>query len=167
MQMSENNVSGLTFNPEVFLNMAHQEANSTELLPVPDGDYVAVSEPVTDKNFVVFKYKNGDKAGQDGVMLKLTWAVNDEGGALKAMLGREPKVSQTFSLDIKADGGLEFGKGRNVELGRLREALGQNGNGQPWAFSMLGGKVAKIGVKTSINAKDQKSYTNVIKVAKV
>lgn len=153
------------FNPEIFLNMQHQEANSTELLPVPDGEYIAVSDPITEKSFLVYDIKNGDRAGQKGVSLIVVWNINDESGSLKELLGREPKVRQNIYLDIKQDGTMEFGKGRNVELGRLREALGQNGNGQPWAYSMLGGKTAKINVKTSINAKDQKSYTNVTKVA--
>ena len=160
-------MSEQTFNPELFLNVQHEEANSTELLPVPDGDYTAVSDPITEKSFIQFDIKNGDRAGQKGLMLKLMWNINDEGGQLKELLGRAPKVVQTIMLDVKPDGTLEFGKGRNVELGRTREALGQNGNGQPWAFSMLGGKVAKIDVKTSINPKDQKSYTNATKVAKL
>lgn len=159
--MSENQ----TFNPELFLNTSHEEANSTELLPVPDGDYVAVSEPITEKSFIEYDIKNGERAGSKGLMLKVLWAINDEGGTLKEILGRTPKVGQTIMLDVKTDGNLEFGKGRNVELGRLRAALNQNGNGSPWAFSMIGGKVAKIAVKTEINKRDQKSYTNVTKVA--
>lgn len=156
-----------TFNPELFLNIQHEEANSTELLPVPDGEYTAVSEPVTEKSFIEYDIKNGERAGSKGLMLKVLWAINDEGGVLKEMLGRSPKVGQTIMLDVKQDGSLEFGKGRNVELGRLRAALNQNGNGAPWAFSMLGGKVAKIQVKTELNKKDQKSYTNVTKVAAI
>lgn len=153
------------FNPELFLNTVQTEANSTELLPVPDGEYIAVSEPITDKSFIEYTIKNGDRAGEKGLMLKVIWAINDEGGSLKELLGRSPKVGQTIMLDVTKDGGLEFGKGRNVALGQLRAALNQNGNGQPWSFPMLGGKVAKINVKTDINKSDQKSYTNVNKVA--
>ena len=43
-----------------------------------------------------------------------------------------------------------MGKGKNVALGRLREALGQNTPGKPWSFGMLVGQVAKVAVKHRI-----------------
>ena len=155
------------FNPEVFLNVQHTEANSTELLPVPDGDYTGISDPVTDKSFITYDITSGDRAGQKGVMLIVQWNLNDEGDVIKNQIGRKPTVRQSFMLDLTPSGGLDFGKGRNVELGKLREALGQNGTGQPWAFSMLGSQVAKLSVKSTISKKDGKLYTNVNKVAKV
>lgn len=156
-----------TFNPELFLNVQHEQANATELLPVPDGDYIAVSDPITEKSFNTYDIKSGDRAGTKGVSLIIIWNINDENGVIKEQIGRTPTVRQNIMLDFNKDGGLEFGKGRNVELGRLREALGQNGNGQPWAMSMLGGKTARVSVKTTLSTKDQKMYTNVAKVTKV
>ena len=156
-----------TFNPEMFLNLTFNESNSTELLPVPDGEYIATSDPITEKSFMEYDIKNGDRAGQKGRSLIVVWNINDEGGALKTLLGRSPSVRQNIMLSISDNGDLSFGKGQNVELGKLREALGQNGTGTPWSFAMLGGKVAKVGVKSTLSTKDQKMYTNVTKVAKI
>jgi hypothetical protein len=154
------------FNPEVFLSTQVTEANATELLNVPEGEYVAVSGPVSAESFRSFDIKRGDRAGSKGFAVDLEWTINDESGALKAFLGRAPKVRHSLNLDIRQDGSLEFGQGRNVELGRLREALGQNGSGAPWAFSMLGGQVAKISVKHTLDAASGRTYVNVNKVAK-
>jgi len=155
------------FNPEVFLGTTITEANSTELLNVPEGEYVAMSGPVTAENFRSFDIKRGDRAGTKGYALDLEWTLNDDSGAIKTYIGRTPKVRQSLSLEIRGDGSLEFGKGKNVELGRLREALGQNGSGVPWAMSMLGGQVAKIAVKHTLDAASGRTYVNVSKVAKV
>lgn len=66
----------------------------------------------------------------------------------------EPSVRQTLWLDTTESGGLDFGKGKNVGLGRLREALGQNAPGKPWAPGMLVGGVAKVKVSHSIDKRD-------------
>lgn len=160
-------MSAQMFNPELFLNTTVSEANSTELLPIPEGDYIAVSDAVNADSFKSFDIKNGDRAGQKGYSLNVQWNINDEEGKLKEYLGRKPTARQNIMLDIKADGGLEFGKGRNVELGRLREALGQNGNGAPWSFGMLGNQVAKIKVKHTIDQSTGRLYVNVVSVTKV
>lgn len=160
------NAAPQMFNPEVFLNTTVTDANSTELLNVPEGEYTAISGPVASESFRSYDIKKGDRAGTKGFALDLEWSINDESGALKAFLGRAPKVRHSVNLDIRADGSLEFGKGRNVELGRLREALGQNGSGQPWAFSMLGGQVAKIAVKHTLDSTTGRTYVNVAKVTK-
>lgn len=156
-----------TFNPEVFLNTTTNEANSTEMLAVPEGEYVAVSSPVTAESFSSYDIKNGDRAGQKGYSLNVEWTINDDNGALKEYLGRAPKVRQNIMLDLSGDGALEFGKGRNVGLGQLREALNQNATGRPWQFSQLGGQVAKIKVKHTLDTKNGKTYVNVVNVAKL
>lgn len=161
-----NDQTNSTFNAELFLNTQMDEANSTELLAVPEGEYLAVSSPVTAESFRSYDIKKGDRAGTKGYSLDLEWTINDDGGALKEYLGREPKVRQGVMLDLNSSGGLEFGKGRNVGLGQLREALGQNLTGRPWAFSMLGGQVAKIQVKHTLDANNGKTYVNVTKVTK-
>jgi hypothetical protein len=152
--------SNQVFNPEMFLNSNFDQANSTELLPHPEGEFMAVSDPVTAESFKSFDIKRGDRAGQKGFMLILTWNVNDENGILKETLGRAPKVRQSIMLDIGPGGSLEFGKGRNVALGRVREALNQNLTGKPWSFAMLGGQLAKIKVKHRIDGSNTYSEVN-------
>jgi hypothetical protein len=158
------NASTSTFNPEVFLNSTTTEENSTELLAVPEGEYLAVSGPISAESFRSYDIKKGDRAGQKGYALDITWNINDESGALKEFLGRAPTARQSIMLDMKIDGGLEFGKGRNVGLGRLREALGQNLSGRPWSFAMLGAQVAKIKVGHRID--NSRTYVEVKDVTK-
>ena len=141
------------FNAELLMGTTISEANSTELIKVPEGEYIAVSEPINAESFKEFDIKRGERAGQKGLKLNVVWLINDDSGALKEMLGRAPKVTQGIMLD-RGPQGLEMGKGKNVGLGRLREALGQNKTGVPWSFSMLGGSVAKIKVKHRIDGAD-------------
>lgn len=155
----------LPFNPEQFLGSTFNDANSTELIPLPEGEYIAVTDPVTAESFKEFDIKRGERAGQKGLMLILSWNINDESGSLKEMLGRPPKGRQSIMLDRGAGGTLEFGKGRNVGLGRLREAVNQNLTGKPWAFSQLGGVVAKIKVKHRVDGGN--TYAEVSEVTKV
>jgi hypothetical protein len=151
------------FNPETLLNTQITEANSTELIPIPEGEYIAVSEPVTAESFKEFDIKRGENAGKKGLNLYISWAINDDSGQLKELIGRPPKARQSIMID-RGPGGIEMGKGRNVALGKLREALGQNQTGRPWAFSMLGGQVAKIVVKHRIDGAN--TYAEVVAVTK-
>ena len=155
-----------TFNPELFLNTQTDQASSTELLAIPEGEYRAVSGPVGPDSFSSFDIRKGDRAGQKAYRLDVEWTINDEGGALKEYLGREPRVRQGIMLDISKDGTLEMGKGKNVTLGRLREALGQNLAGRPWSMSQVGGQVAKIKVKHRLDAASGRTYVEVGDVAK-
>jgi hypothetical protein len=147
------------------LNSQVTESNSTELLQIDEGEYIAVIDPVSEENFRSFDIKKGERAGQKGLSLNLTWNINDESGAITAKIGRTPKVRQNLFLDLTSQGGLDFGKGRNVSLGQLREALGQNMTGRPWSFGMLGGGVAKIKVKHRI-LDDGRTLAEVQAVAK-
>ena len=57
-----------------------------------------------------------------------------------------------------------FGSNKNVKLGRLREALGQNKNGQAWSFGMLKG-AGPIKVSIEPDKKNPEDYSRVVKVA--
>jgi hypothetical protein len=150
------------FNPETFLNTTHNEAADTSLLPVPEGEFIAVSSPVTAESFRTFDIKRGERAGTKGMAVDIEWTINDD--EVKSALGRTPKVRQSIMIDTTADGnGIDFGKGKNVGLGRLRQALNQNQNGQPWSFAMLGNQVAKVKVKHRMH--EDKIFAEVSDVA--
>ncbi len=161
------NQAAQVFNPEQFLNLTVEDANATELLQVPEGEYTAVSEPVTSDSFKSFDINKGDRAGTKGFALNVVWLINDEDGRLKEFLGRAPKVTQRINLDIGPDGTLEMGKGRNVYLGQLRDALGQNLAGRPWQMGNLGNQVAKIQVKHRVDTASGRTFIEVPKVAKL
>lgn len=152
------------FNPEAFLQTTIDTELSTEALQVPPGEYDAVSSGISADSFKSFKIGKGERAGQFFRRLDVEWNINDPDGKLKEYLGRDPKVRQQIPLDIRPDGGLETGKGRNVALGQLREALGQNQSGRPWSFSSLGGQPAKITIAHRIDG--DRTYVDVKAVAK-
>ena len=131
-----------TFNPDTFLNTETAEANSTSYIPVPEGEFQASIKAIKPRVLT------------DGrAVLDVTWIVDDEVARQETGMA-EPSVRQTLWLDTTESGGLDFGKGKNVGLGRLREALGQNAPGKPWAPGMLVGGVAKVKVSHSIDKRD-------------
>lgn len=130
------------FNPDTFLNSETSEANATTYVPVPEGEFNASIKDVKPRVL------------SDGrAVLDLSWIVDDEQARVETGMA-EPLVRQTLWLDITEQGGLDFGKGKNVGLGRVREALGQNQSGKPWAPGMLIGGVAKVKVAHSIDKRD-------------
>ena len=66
---------------------------------------------------------------------------------------------------LSDSGGLDMGKGRNVGLGRLREALNLNQPGQSFSFSMIPGRLAKVSVSHRIDGEN--IYAEVKAVARV
>ena len=123
-----------TFNVDTFQNTEIEGANSTEFTPVPEGEFVA-----SVSKFAI-------RQAKQSVILDLTWGIDDAGVAAETGIDN-PSVRQSIFLDVSDSGGLEGGKGKNVQLGRLREALNQNQNGQPWSFGQLIGQVAKVSIK--------------------
>lgn len=136
------------FNPDQFLDMQITEANDTKLTPVPVGEYVAVIEDVKCR-----QWQSKQDPSKSGLTLDITWSIDDP--AVKELLGRDKvTVRQGVMLDLTESGGLDMGKGRNVGLGRLREAVGLNTPGQPFSFSMLVGRVAKVSVSHRIDGEN-------------
>lgn len=131
-----------TFDPNTFLNTETNDSNATSYTPVSEGEYPASLKKIAPRVLT------------DGrAVLDITWVVDDEAARQETGMA-EPSVRQTIWLDTTESGGLDFGKGKNVGLGRLREALDQNTPGKPWAPGMLVGGVAKIKVTHSIDKRD-------------
>lgn len=123
------------FDPKQFLDVTFNQASSTIRVPVDAGTHLAVIEGVD--------IRSGNKDGKDWAFLDVTY--NIDSPDLKAKLGRDKiTLTQGVSLDFTKEGGLDFTKGRNVMLGRLRDSVGLNGDGQPFGFRMLIGKPLKI-----------------------
>lgn len=124
------------FDEDAFMSSTSEGEMSTEFTPVPVGEYSAVVKKVGTRS--------GEGEGEKGswAMLDVTWAIDDAG--VTEITGMDnPSVRQSIFLDITESGGLDYGKGKNIGLGRLREALGQN-TGAAWSPSMLEGNVATV-----------------------
>lgn len=123
------------FDADAFMNTEVEGALETEYVPVPENEYTAVIKEV-----------NARTTEKGSPLLEIIWIIDDQG--VRDLLGMdEPTVRQTVWLDINEQTGtLEFGKNKNVQLGRLREALGQN-DGSPWSPGRMAGQVATVNIK--------------------
>lgn len=142
----------MSFDPNQFLDQSFTETNDTVIIPVPEGDYLAVAgEP----KIRPWQSKDGSSSG---LTLDIAWDIDSP--ELKASLGRDKiTVKQGIMLDLTEAGTLDMGKGKNVTLGRLREAINKNQAGVPFALSSITGNVAKISVKHRIDDKQVPAVT--------
>lgn len=148
-----------TFDVANFENAQFTESNSTTYTPVPEGEFNAVIDKKEIRN-----------TAKGQVILDVTWKIDDAEVAEVTGMAN-PTVRQSIFLDVSENGSLDFGKGKNIALGRLREALGQNQSGQPWGFGLLLGQVAKVRIKHRIvrdeSTGEDRTYTDVSGVAKL
>ena len=129
------------FDAEQFMNQEFSEANDTKSIPCPEGDYLGLTESAELRSWVSKK-----DPSKSGLTLDIAWIVEDEG--VKQELNRDKVVvRQGIMLDLTPEGNLDMGKGKNIQLGKLREALGLNVAGQPFSFNMIPGHTARISVK--------------------
>lgn len=134
------------FDVEAFMSSATTEANSTRSEPVPEGEYTAIAHISDDPQNPAVRTTMSGK-----VVLDVHWSIDDAG--VKEVTGRDdPQVRQSIFLDIDANGRLDVSKGKNLQLGRLREALGLNTPGIPFKFADISGKVARVLVKHRLDA---------------
>ncbi len=128
-----------TFDPQAFLDAQTTETNDTRVLPCPVGEWPATIDSVDIKSGV------GQKSGEPWTKLAVKWVIE---GCPANQLAERDKIftQQGVMLDLTESGGLDMGKGKNVQLGRLREAVGLNQPGQPFSFRMLIGRSAKVSV---------------------
>ena len=130
----------LTFDPASFMNQQVTGANDTKLIPVPVGEYAAVIEKVDLRSWVGKK-----DPSQAGVALDIIWSLDS--AEVKKLLGRDKvTVKQGIMLEMTDAGQLDIGKGKNIGLGRLREAVGLNKPGKAFSISQLSGQFAKVSV---------------------
>lgn len=119
-------------------NLANTEftgALDTAVVPVDEGEFTGVIEK--------FELRSLESKGKNYTVLEVFWNVDDEEQRQKT--GRDKlTVRQSLFLDITDHGTLDISKGKNVGLGRLREALGQNSPSKPWSFGHIVGQVATV-----------------------
>jgi hypothetical protein len=126
-----------TFDPSTFMNQTFYGTNSTSRTPIPEGEY-----PMIAKKVEVDPWQSKKDPTKAGLKLNVQWAVDS--AAVREVTGlSEPTCRQSIMLDLTETGGLDMGKGKNVGLGRLREAVGLNTPGQPFSFAMIEGRAAK------------------------
>jgi hypothetical protein len=97
----------------------------------------------------------------------ITYEIDDQG--VKTATGLDsPTVRQSVFLDLTPQGKLDMSKGKNIQLGKLREALGLNDPNKSFSFADLPGRAAIVGVEHTPNEKSPGDvYANVAKVGKL
>jgi hypothetical protein len=149
----------MSFDPNTFLNTTYEEANDTKVMPCPAGEYLAIADKV---DINTWSKRDGSASG---IKADIVWEIQDEN--VKALLSRSKVTSrQTVMLDTTDTGALDLGKGRNIGLGRLREALGLNTPGEPFSFGMIQGRVATVVVSHRSGENPEDIYDEIKKVGK-
>lgn len=143
------------FDVDALFENTTTEANETTFTPIPEGEYTATIDKLKMRS---------PKEGM--ALLDIVYDIDDPD--LAQRLNRQKvTVRQSVFLDIE-NGKLATGPNQNVDLGRVREAVGQNQPGKPWAPSMLeGAGPVKIIVGHRQDKTDPaKVYDDVKKVAR-
>jgi hypothetical protein len=150
------------FDPQAFLDATVEGQLDTTLIPCPIGEFQAQISKID-----VRPWTGKNDLTKSGVALDVQWEIQDQG--VKDTCQRDKvTVKQGIMLDLTEDGkGLDMGKGKNIGLGRLREAVGLNNPGQPFAFNMLPGQMAKVSVNHRPADNGVDVYAEVKAVAKL
>ena len=124
------------------LDQQINQPNATQFEQCPEGEYLARLD-----DFELSTAEWNDKAtGQprSAPTLRITWHILDEG--VKAHLKMDQvRVQQDLFLDVdEATGQLSLDKNKNVQLGRIRAAVGLNEPGQVFSLSLLKGSAPAL-----------------------
>lgn len=142
------------FDPSVFLNAQQTEAN-TKRPPLPEqapddanGFYTAMIGEITADSGTISK---GDRQGQPWVSMVIPLRIQVP-PQLRDSMGLPPELTITDRafLDLTPSGGLDNGPGKNRAQKRYRDACDMNKPGEPFAWSMLQGRVVKVQIKHEI-----------------
>ena len=140
-------------NPEAFADAVVTEANSTVIIPVPEGEYLALADKAEVK-----QWASKTDPTRAGLKVVIQWKIEDQ--SVRETVGRDVvTVRQDVMLDLTDDGKLDVSKGKNVALGKLRAAIDLNAPGQPFAISMIQGRMAKVIVRQRVDG--ETIYTDV------
>lgn len=148
------------FNTDAFLGLEYNEATETSRTLMRQG-WIPIN---TIENFEIIPPKawTDPKTNEQVMMspvLKLKTVITDEGIREELNIAADRPCYFTIQvfLDLNEQGQLDMGTNRNILLGQLREALGQNTPGEAWSFHMLRGCRdfhAKVVYKASKNNPD-------------
>lgn len=130
------------FSADAFMGTEVEGVGETEYTPIPEAEYTALIKEV-----------KADTTPKGNPFLELIWIIDSQ--EVRDLIGMdEPTVRQTLWLDINDGGGLEFGKNKNIQLNKVRSALGQN-DGKPWSPNMMRGQPATVLIKHRLGEQGQ------------
>lgn len=139
--MTEQNQTTDNFNADAFMQATVDQPMETEYQLCPEGTYQAMIVDFDSSAIerISFIYKKAPRTGQPGSMVKFNCPFSIQDPAVLAKMGRDNvQVEWQMIVDVDEYGQIDWGKDKNVRLGQLREAVGQNKPGT-WAISNLRG----------------------------
>jgi hypothetical protein len=148
---------------DFLFNAVVEAPNATIRRLVPEGEYHA---SIGEVKFDNVTFKTGERKGQNAPKLIITWNLMDE--KLEAEWERKDiKFTDNFIVDLDKFNKIDTGPDKNVLLGQIREALGQN-EGQ-WTPGMLKDTRPVLIVIKHRKDKDddEKTYASVTRVAAI
>lgn len=149
------------FDPDQFMNTTVEGELDTKRPVLPSGQYPGQIEKITPRSGTISK---GDNVGKTWASFNVLIEVQDE--ALKQELNQEKLfVNHNVFLDLDENEQLDMRKGKNVALGKLRDAVGQN-DGSPWSPNMLLGQPVQVDVTVGVNPNTGDEMNNVRAVSK-
>jgi hypothetical protein len=149
-----------TFDPASFLTTETSEQMDTKFPLIPVGEYPSLISKIEAR-----QQESTKVPGEVWTILDVTYTIDDQNVRDETGLP-EPTVRQSLFLDLDEAGKLATGTGKNVNLGRLREALGLNQPGQAFNFQMLVGQACIVAITHNPDKNDPEIvYSNVKKVA--
>ncbi len=149
------------FDPNEFLADTVTGANDTKYIPVPQGEYPAIIKSVNARQMA-------SKADASKMVTVADVVFEIDDATVRTATGLDtPTVRQSVFLDLTPNGKLDMSKGKNIGLGKLREALGINDPNKPFSFSDLPGRAAIVGVEHTPGKNEGEVYANVSKVGKL
>lgn len=166
------------FDADAFLSQTQEGALETNIPVVPAGDYRAVIDEIQGGEKGNFRTVVGgenakpENQGREFTIFSPIFVLQDD-PRLKEVSeffeGRPVKVRHKgIFLDLSDSGGLDFSKGKNVDLGRLQEAVSQL-NMPGWTFKHLEGAgplMVKVDHETD-KGDNTKKFARVTKTVKI
>lgn len=148
----------MAFDLDMFKQSSVTGEVSTKVIPCEPGEYPAM---ITRHEIAVTNPKEGKAARP---YLSVFYRIDDAEQVRHT--GRDPlTVRQTIWLDATESGSLDMAPGKNIGLGRLRAALGQDNPTQPWKFDMLDGGTLMVKVANEADSNDPETiYDRVVAV---
>lgn len=128
----------MSFDADTFMNTSLDAAFDTVIVPIPEGEYEAIIDDVAARQFQGKSIDENTGQPRQITTLDVTYRILDDRVAKE--IGRDvARVKAGIFLDVTPEGQLDYGKGKNISLGRLREAVRQNDPNRPWMPGQLKG----------------------------
>jgi hypothetical protein len=136
------------FDPDAFLNFEYESATETKRQLTPAGwheIYIESFELIRPKQF---QNKQTGAMEWSSPIFKPKCVIEDEG--VRTLMGvtdpeRKLYVYPQLYLDVTETGAIDMGPNKNISLGQIRQACGQNNEGVRWRISDLAGSVKFFG----------------------